>query len=129
MDNRLGLVFGQRPSHLRQQDLPAVAMAITTYVRGYPVAAGPLTTDTVRVMTFKSDFFEVAVLWDDWMKIDPYVRDGVFSPTLFPVSAGYQLSEPRVTLNPSMVQSDPLYKRVLYVLTLLFPVSYPKSKY
>lgn len=129
MDNRLGLVFGQRPSHLRQQDLPAVAMAITTYVRGYPVAAGSLTTDTVRVMTFKSDFFEVAVLWDDWMKIDPYVRDGVFSPTLFPVSAGYQLSEPRVTLNPSMVQSDPLYKRVLYVLTLLFPVSYPKSKY
>lgn len=129
MDNRLGLVFGKRPSRLRRQDLPTVAMAITTYVRGYPVAAGPLTTETVHVMTFKSDLFEVAVLWDDWMKIDPYVRDGAFSPTLFPVSAGYQLSDPRVTINPSMVRSDPLYKRVLNVLTLLFPDEYPKAKY
>lgn len=129
MDNRLGLVFGQRPSHLRQQDLPAVATAITAYVRGYPVSAGPLTTATVRLMVFKSDVFDVAVLWDDWLKIDPYVRSDDFSPIKYPLAAGYALSEPRVTINLSMIQADPLYKRVLDVLTLLFPAAYPSATY
>ena len=129
MDNRLGLVFGQRPSHLRKQDLPTVAMAITAYVRGYPVLAGPVTTATVNLMVFRSDAFEVAVLWDDWEKIDPYVRSDYFSPLKYPASAGYNVLDPSVAFNLSTIQADPLYKRVLDVLTLLFPAAYPAAKY
>lgn len=129
MDNRLALVYGRRPSRLRRQDLPEVATAITAYSRGYPVTAGFSSDGNLRFMVFESDVFKVAVLWDEWLKIEPYVREGVFSPSLYPVSAGYALLDPRQTLNPATVQSDPLYKRVLDVLTLLFPDSYPTATY
>ena len=129
MDNRLALLLGKRPSRLRRQDLPDVATAITAYIRGYPVLAGPTDAAGVRSMVFRSDCFEVAVLMEDWAKIDPYVRADAFSPTLYPPSAGYALSDPFIQLTPSMITSDLLYKRVLDVLTLLFPDAYPTSDY
>ena len=104
-------------------------MVITAYVRGYPMSIGPRTTATARLMTFTASTFEVAVLWDDWMKIDPYVRSDDFSPVKYPVSAGYALFSPPTVINLSMVQDDPLYKRVLDVLTLLFPDAYPSATY
>lgn len=129
MDNRLGLLASKRPSHLRKQDLPDVAVAITTATRGYPVQVGPTSYQGIRVMCFRSVWFETYILEEDWAKIDPYVRSDYFSPTVYPVYAGYELSDPSVQFSPSLVTQDPLYKRVLDVLTMLFPVSYPTSEY
>jgi hypothetical protein len=129
MDNRLGRFFDQRPSHLRREDLPEVATAITAYLRGFSVTVGPVDVAGVRRMVLRGPTFNVAVLWDDWAKIDPYIRDDTFSSIKHPTIVGYTFFNPLVSLDPATVGQDPLYRRVLDVLTLLFPDTYPRAKY
>lgn len=131
MDNRLALTAGlQRPSHLRDTDLPNVAMAITVYVRGViPVQVSVGVVGGAKVVVLLSQHFQVAVLGEDWALIDPYVQSDTFSPLVIPPYAGYQVSDPSLAYNPSVVYADPLYQRVLDLLKQLFPAKYPTSTY
>lgn len=121
MDNRLSLSGKRRTSNLRVQDLAEVALAITTSLRKYvPVSISTTQVSGAPTMVFESEWFHVSVLVEDWEKIAPYVKDNSF---LIPL----KLDTLTVKVGPDIVVKDPLYKRVLDVLTLLFPDVYPTS--
>lgn len=121
MDNRLYHIFGRRPSRLRQQDLPDVAFALTVLARRLvPVRVDSADLTGAKVITLTSEWFAVAVLLEDWLKIEPHIQEGFFSPVLYPVPG---LGRP----SSDQLARDPLYNRILSVLTLEFPDSYPTS--
>lgn len=123
MDGRIPLRFGKRVSRLRKQDLPDLAYALTTLARHpHAVEYGYDENQGLKIVYFRSQFFAVTVLLDDWMKIEPKVREGYFAPNAFPV----QEMSPKPPA-PPQVGGDPLYNHILNVLTLLFPESYPTS--
>lgn len=127
MDNRLSQVLGKRPSRLRQSDLPDLAYALTVTSRNLvPVAVSHEKAGGAPIIAFSSAWFAVAVLETDWRKIEPYVRDGVFTPTAYPVPTVQSDTVP-ITSRQDKISSDPLYRRILHVLTLLFPDKYPTS--
>lgn len=130
MDNRLGLLFDRRLSHLRTQDLPNVAFALTTYIRKLvPVQVAVVSISGAEAVSLSCPWFQIAVLAEDWKKIQPYLQDDTFTPAIVALPFSGQLLRPEQVLIPSQVVQDPLYKRVLDVLTLLFPTSYPTSEY
>ncbi len=125
MDNRLKLFFGQRVSRLRRQDLPEVAYALTLASRNrIPVSFGRDTLAGADVVTVTSEWFALTVLATDWVKIEPYIRDGDFTVAAKP---GASTQDVQVRPDPAQISTDPLYKRILHVLTLEFPDSYPKA--
>lgn len=127
MDNRLSQVFGKRPSRLRQSDLPNLAYALTVASRNLtPVSIWHEKAAGAPVVAFSSEWFTVAVLESDWRKIEPYVRDGVFTTTAYPVPT-VQSQTNTGPSGPDRISSDPLYSRILGVLTMLFPDKYPTS--
>ena len=127
MDNRLSQVFGKRPSRLRQSDLPQLAYALTVASRNLtPVSIWHEKAAGAPVVAFSSEWFTVAVLESDWRKIEPYVRDGVFTTTAYPVPI-VQSDTVSFTSRRDKISTDPLYRRILDVLTLLFPDKYPTS--
>lgn len=68
----------------------------------------------------------VVVFRDDWARIMPYIQDGTFSPTLFPVESGFKASDPKTRFSASTIDvEDPLYNRVLGVLQQLFTTVFP----
>ena len=130
MDNRLGLLFGRRLSRLRAQDLPNVALAITTYLRKQvPVGVETVHVSGAEAIALTSNWFYVTVLREDWDKIEPYLRDDTFTPAIVALPYINQLFRPEYVLVPAKVVEDPLYKRVLDVLNPLFPAEYPTSDY
>lgn len=130
MDNRLGILFAKRTSRLRQQDLPDVAFAITTYLRGIvPVSVGPTTVSGAPVIALVSQWFNITVLASDWAKIEPYLRNDTFNPSVVPIPYMNQRYEREALFSPSVVTQDPLYERVLDTLKIVFPESYPTSDY
>ena len=117
-------------SRLRLEDLPAVAFALVTTIRKLvPVQVNHVTVSGAPVVLFRSDWFNVPILREDWQKIEPYVRDDTFSPSLFPPFAGYVLLRPDAELSPESFSSDPMYRKILDTLTVLFPNKYPVSDY
>lgn len=130
MDNRLGLVAQRRPSRLRRTDLPPLAEAITVYQRRLaPVRVNRTIVCGASVVTLASRTFEVAVLSEDWAKIDPYFKDDTFDVLRYPPVVGYAVLRPTQEYVPELVRRDPLYRRVLDVLLILFPDEYPTSAY
>lgn len=130
MESRLAHVAGKRVGALYREDLSAVAFAITTFVRKLtPVRVSWVSISGAPVVVFESDWFVVPILREDWVKIEPYVQDDTFLPSLFPPFAGYSLLRPDAEVTPEAFSRDPLYRKVLDTLTVLFPNSYPTSDY
>lgn len=126
----MGRVGQKRVSRLRRQDLPVVARALTTYIRKLiPVQVTRQTVSGASTIVFTSDHFQVVILIEDWLKIEPYVRDDIFSPTAVPPFSGYSVLRPEVSFAPDSFPQDPLYQIVLQTLTGLFPALYPTSDY
>lgn len=124
MDNRLAYIFGKRVSRLRQQDLPDVAFALTGLARSLTsVKVGSATVSGAKVVTITSDWFAVAILLEDWLKIEPYIREGFFTPQIYPVTPPIRVG----VSAPDQISGDPLYKRILNVLISEFPEAYPTS--
>ena len=73
--------------------------------------------------------FDVAILSEDWEKIDPLVREGLFSQSLFPMRDPAKFSNPGASLDLSLVSANDQqsYLHVLSLLWDLFPDSYPIS--
>jgi hypothetical protein len=73
--------------------------------------------------------FDVAILNEDWEKIAPLVKEGVFTSYLT------FMGPPGVSLNPEVADDSALvethqsqrYQHVLGILETLFPESYPTS--
>ena len=127
MDSRLSYLFGRRLSRLRQEDLPNLALAMTVYIRGtLPVSVGSINMRGTYGIKLESKDFQVAVLAEDWKKIEPYLRDDSFFPAKYPLPYTNQV-EP--VYDPGAIVQDPLYTRILDVLTGLFPEEYPTSPY
>ena len=124
MDNRLSLYGGQRISRLRQEDLPTIAYVLTAILKRHTkvgIQRSELTGPPL--ISFTSDVFHVSLLLEDWQKIEPYVKEGFFNTVQYPVAQAYPESR-RV---PEEIRKDPLYSRILSVLTLEFPDSYPTT--
>ncbi len=127
MDNRLSLAFGKRVSRLRSQDLPDVAYGLTLTIRNLsPVQITQKSIGGAPTMLFSSPDFKLAILVSDWLLIEPYFKDYTLSPVFYPTPDFYATLKGPPPRN--RIQTDTLYKRVLDVLTLLFPESYPKPK-
>ncbi len=128
MDSRLSLVNGRRLSRLRRQDLPEVARALLAWSRpGSRVGISIVIHISHTHITGKN--FDVAILSEDWEKIEPLVKEGLFSQFLFPTRAPAVFSDPSVSLDLSLVDANDRqsYLRVLSLLWGLFPDSYPVS--
>ena len=126
VDARLQLVDGRRLSSLRQQDLPQVAKAIVGYVRKL-VRAENVYSRQVDYYRFTGTGLDCIILASDFVKIIPFLKNGVFDPLQYPVPHG--------SLQPyqdlaNIDQWDPVfYARVYGQLLALFPQSYPTSNY
>lgn len=129
MDNRLRRRGGKGrriPSQLLDVDLPELAWAITALVRGqaHLSNAAPKHEKFVRIQTTTG--LDVTVRRSDWVKIQPLLVDGTFSPKLFPVESGSQVLDRVTRYHPALLPtSDPLYDRVLLYLRELFPTQVP----
>ena len=127
MDSRLYYQFDRRLSRLRQEDLPNLALAMTVYLRGVlPTNISRVTRWGTHGIMLASREFQVAVLAEDWKKIEPYLKDDVFYPARYPLPYTTQVEQ---VYDPGAIVQDPLYQRILDVLTTLFPEVYPTSQY
>ena len=125
MDSRLDLLTaGKRLGQQRLPDLPALASAIVAQLHGEPMSVLVFSESDPPIVRLLSNTFEVVVLASDWRKIMPFLKDGSFNPYLYPIATTPQ-SENNTPTSPDGV--DPLYTRVLGVLQMLFPDTYPTS--
>lgn len=83
---------------------------------------------TTPVVYLSGRGFNIVVRGDDWEKIIPYLRDGVFNPEIVPVERPQYLL-PEVMLDVAILDrtDQDFYQRVLGVLQGLFPEDYPTS--
>jgi hypothetical protein len=109
-------------------DLPELAWAITAVVRKGAVVQTqtPKNVRYVRVLCGVGP--DVAIRVEDWAKIQPLILDGTFDPLALPVEAGFRDFDPATRFDPSTLkQNDPLYDRVLFYLSELFPETVPTA--
>ena len=130
MDNRLNLSHGARrvPSSQLDTDLTQLAWAITAQIRGQAkvVLYDSKRSSFVRVLGSRGA--DVAIRKEDWAKIQPLLKDGTFNSQLFPVETGFKDFDPTVRFDTSLTESqDPLFNRVLFYLTNLFPEKVPED--
>jgi hypothetical protein len=128
VDSRLAFVNGRRLSRLRKQDLPEVAVALIAWSNpGSRV--GVRVVKNTKFVRLSGRNFDVAILNEDWEKIAPLVKEGVFTSYLT------FMGPPGVSLNPEVADDSALvkthqsqrYQHVLGILETLFPESYPTS--
>lgn len=128
MDNRIFTIDGLRAARLRREDLPLLARSIVGVSRGY----GVLTAGRVRGVGYarlKGKNFDIIVLKEDWLKVEPLLRDGTLSTVETPKF------DPAVFLDPNKMRSlaaidgpDRIYYlHVLGQLWVLFPETWPTS--
>ena len=128
MEPRLAPLKGQRLKHLRQTDLPSLALVIVGHARQLVVAKWGL-HGTVPVMCLQGRGLSVQVRYDDWAKIVPYLKDGTFNPLLTAFErVPYLQPEFVFTLATLDLVDRDFYTRVLGVLRVLFPEAYPTSE-
>lgn len=120
MDQRLSRVAGLRPERLTPHELPGLARAMIAYVYKQ-VRLTHVLIQGVTCVRFYGPSTNFLVRQDDWIKVVPYLKDGSFDNLTVSVSAplvrdrGAFYEESVVDIN------DPLYRRILNVLTTLFP--------
>lgn len=128
MDSRLSLVNGRRLSRLRRQDLPEVARALLAWSKPGS-SVGISVVSRIGYTHLCGRNFNVAILSEDWEKIEPLVREGLFSQSLFPTRDPAKFLNPGVSLDLSLVSANDRqsYLQVLSLLWDLFPDSYSVS--
>jgi hypothetical protein len=95
---------------------------MTTQLRSAGVTPAVVdASDPVVVRLYGGDQ-DVTILATDWGRILPYLEDGSFEPSLYPLGGAYRTGS---TASPTGL--DPLYVRILGVLQMLFPDAYPTS--
>ena len=117
---------GGCPQHLLKKDLPPVAEALCLYPGG-TIGVTQQEYRGATYITMQSAGASVAVIWEDWQKILPWIQEGYFSTPIFP--AGMGGGQPNLVSTPSNPASSlyPLYVRTLEKLQELFPEDYPIS--
>lgn len=71
----------------------------------------------------------VNVLWSDWQKIMPYLKDGFFNKQIVPApSVPYLQPTPFMDMALVDITDRALYYRVLGTLQQLFPNTYPEAR-
>jgi hypothetical protein len=82
-------------------------------------------TSIVRIW---GEGIDVVVRGEDWVLIDPYLKDGSFNTLIVPVPP--KPRNPSLKPDTATIDTDDpeLYNRVLGVLQGLFPDDYPTSK-
>lgn len=130
MDERLSYQLDRRKiSHLRQENLPEVALAIVAAARGQCSAARTVYRGTSVVEFHAPGVLHVTILASDWARIHPYVKEGYFNPLLVPCEAPKGYFHPEVWKSLSLLGLDTasVFERVLGILRREFPDSYPTS--
>jgi hypothetical protein len=110
-------------------DIPALALAITAALRGgaQPQVQSPKNERYVRIVCPVGP--DVSVRSEDWARILPLLQDGTFNPLLVPVEAGFKEFDSVTRFSASLLKSrDPLYRRVLFYLSEIFPEKVPTSE-
>lgn len=128
MDNGLKRRDGQKrlPKEVLDVDLPDIAWAITSYVRGNAIVrvSTPKNVKYVRIVTKSGP--DVMIRAEHWEKILPLLQDGTFNPLIVPVEAGFKGIDASTRLTSSTTKvNDPLYKRVLFYLSQVFTTTAP----
>jgi hypothetical protein len=130
MDNRLHRLIqdGKRaPGPPTDQDLPEMAKGITAALRGN-AKAHVVTRKGESYVRIEGVGINVVLYKRDWLKILPYLADRTLDTQLFPVEAGYKVSDPLVRYDASHIdRTDPLYGRVLWVLQTQFTGKIPTT--
>jgi hypothetical protein len=119
---------GKRPSRLMYSDLPVVARAIISIIRKQGTAKVVSRYGLHYVQLVGRDF-NLVILMEDWEKILPYIREGSFNSTIFPIGYEVCYSDPSSHYDSATLdEADKLfYERTLYILQGLFQEDYPTS--
>jgi hypothetical protein len=115
VDNRLFKIGTERPGRLRQQDLSTLASALVGYWKGFGVVDAAEQRN-IRYVRLHSEYFDILVTGEDWIKILPALGDGTLWNITYP---NFQVRYPSVF---SRDFGDPiLYSKTLAALLSLFP--------
>jgi hypothetical protein len=121
-----GLKGGQQVANLTRNDVPYVAKALVSCIRGFAGLKVIYARNRVAMIYISGLGIDLYIRSEDWLKIAPYLVNGDFNPltTAVAITRGDPL------LNPATVdiQDADLYRRVSGILTELFPTPYPTSK-
>lgn len=123
----MGRSYGQRVSLLTQQELPALADAMTMLIRRQGQVAIH-DAGEAKFIRIAGNGMNVLVLAKDWLKILPYLADGTLDPTLNPAPS--QLGEELfIDYDAAWVnlRDTQLRERIYNLLARLFPRAYPIS--
>lgn len=129
MDQRLFRVFSHRPHRLTRNEVPDLAKAIVAFIRGRARVERLVVQDVACIRIFNlAAGLDVNVRGDDWVKVIPYLKDGSWDTSLFPVPEPVVLHV-NTYYDPSVVDVNdrPLFERVLNVLDKLFTIEFPTS--
>lgn len=124
VDQRLGLLKGHQVANVTLDDVPTLAKAITACIRGLGLALAVHVLEVPMVHLYGPGF-SVYVRGEDWLKISPYLVDNTLSPQV----VAYPPTVPGAPLNVgTLTTQDPnLYNKVYGLLSMLFPIPYPRT--
>lgn len=128
MDSRLFTIDGLRAGRIRREDLPLLARSIVGVSRG----KGVLTAGRVRGVGYarlKGKDFDIIVVKEDWIKVEPLVRDGTFTTTDTPKFPPGAYLDPNLSRSLSMIDGPDrfYYLHVLGQLWVLFQDAWPTA--
>jgi len=120
-----GLREGYQVANLTKTDVPYVAKALVACIRGFAGLDIVYASNHVAMTHIHGFGIDLYIRAEDWLKIAPYLANGVFNPQVTAV----ELVRGDPLLNPSTVdlQDADLYRRVSGILTELFPTPFPTS--
>jgi hypothetical protein len=128
VDSRLFYIEGTRPSRIRKQDVPTLVVALIGVIRARAqMVAGRIRgIDCVRIT---SPGLRLAILKEDWLKIQPLVEDGTLNPVLSPKGQPAAYLHPETSYDESCVDlaDRALYIHLMGILEPLFPDKWPTS--
>ena len=129
MDGRLYLTAGKRLRHVLKTDCPELALALTAYERGKcRVNREFIANITVFRLQTDDGQIDISVRGDDWLKIEPLVKNGAWNTQITPVpQIGFLRPERALVVSALPVNDQALYLRILDDLEMTFPQDYPTS--
>lgn len=117
------ILDGKQVNYLVKDDLPVVARALQSSLRGKGLVAVDY-VNHVPIVHLEGQGYNVYIRGEDWAKILPYLADGTLSPL---VVATAKMVSPDYRWEPGNIdiRDRDFFNRILSLLETLFTEQYP----